>query len=757
MATNERYPQVALSGWCLLLLLSGLAGSGCGRPRQAGSDPGFDPLFDPQLTALDAAAPTTRFDGGGGSLLLGEGWAPPQDDHPQGTEVVPTAWAVGEEATIWVERPPVSPVDFRANCRPLTFDGAPQQTVTLAAGARTLGVLALADGWQELRLPLPADALEPGLNRLRLTFAYARKPKEVLPGSEDPRRLAVACQYLALVPRLVSDGGFPHAALDERTRTLRLPPGAHATFPLPAASAVSLRLGRVSSGCRRCRLRVGLLGAGGEESLWQGKAARASGLSVPFSTAEQGLSRLRLAWVGAGDSPVTVQLPPGFLEITRPSRAPARRPVHVFVYLIDTLRADSLSPERRTSPQIAAFARDGVTYRNAWSASSWTLPAVVSILTGTYPFRHGVMRGNTRFSGDVVPSLATLLAAAGYDTLGISQSYVASARFGIDAGFDRFYLSDQLNGRLSRSQEIRRYLLAGLLERRESRRPLFAYVHTVAPHSPYAPTGENRRFERETPGTLAAENYLPSLFLTQDFGDDPREVAHLRALYDGEVAYADRELGRFVALLRHLDLYDDSLIVLLSDHGEEFGEHGGFDHGRTLYEELLRIPLIIKYPHSQGAGRMIAERVSVVDVLPTILKAAGVATDGLAFDGTSILPADLDSRPPSRRMVFAEVNPMRSRILEPVDYRAVVLDDLKCIESLTGRDQFGREIPRWQTFDLGRDPRERLPLNPDAPGSERCRGLLQGWLGARQHQRGESQPAVDAEALDQLRALGYID
>src|SRR5262249_38129382 len=152
------------------------------------------------------------------------------------------------------------------------------------------------------------------------------------------------------------------------------------------------------------------------------------------------------------------------------------------------------------------------------------------------------------------------------------------------------------------SERVRGLLWQYLLHRQNADRPMFTYIHVGDPHAVYNPPESDRELAARQPGTLPPQLYDPQIFLKEGFGKNRASTAHLRALYEGEVRYADRQFGIFLDLLRYLDLYDDSLIVLVADHGEEFYEHGGFDHGRTLYEELLHVPLIIKLPNSKGGG-----------------------------------------------------------------------------------------------------------------------------------------------------------
>jgi arylsulfatase A-like enzyme len=459
---------------------------------------------------------------------------------------------------------------------------------------------------------------------------------------------------------------------------------------------------------------------------------------------------------------VAFSLPDDFVEL-EPTEPGAAAPMpHVFLYLVDTLRADALAAyggEPGLTPSMNAFGDGAVVYEDARVASSWTLPSVVSILTGVYPFRHHVMKGDVKFDTDVLPGLGRLLAERGYETVAISQSFVVSGAFGIDRDFEDFFLNNQLHGHKLGSQSIRKALVHWLAAPgREEGAPIFAYLHSVDPHAPYSPPPGYRELAESAPGTLPPAKYRPSVFMTERrLASMPREVEHLEALYLGEVSYTDRQFGLFLDLLRRLDLYDPSLILLVSDHGEEFAEHGGFDHGRTLYDELLEVPLIAKFPQDRWADTRVARPVSTVDILPTVLALTGEAEAVVARHGESLIPDDAAPGAP-RRGIFAEVNPAAAPHAGAVDLRALAVSGLKCIQNMTGVDQFGRRAPEWSVYDLGADPGEQETLAPATVETRRCREALVRWLAARQaaDEALATGAATSEETREHLRALGYI-
>jgi arylsulfatase A-like enzyme len=461
--------------------------------------------------------------------------------------------------------------------------------------------------------------------------------------------------------------------------------------------------------------------------------------------------------------------------VAAPGPAAPRRPLagrpDVFLYLIDTLRADSVGvygSALPTTPRIDAFSRDAVVFDGVRSASSWTLPAVFSILSGRYPFHHGVHLPGDRLPGDGGAWLPVLLERAGYETLGISQWLLGGDGFGVTRGFESFFLNIYGNAKMP-SADARWFLAENLRRPRRPERPLFCFLHTVDPHAEYEPRGEDRRFADARPGKLAPELYNPQIFLARGLGKDPADVAHLRALYEGEVHAADREFGAFVDLLKAGGMYDESLIVLIADHGEEFAEHGAFDHGRTLFDELLRVPLLVKFPRSMGiVPRRLTVPASNLDVAPTVLAAIGRnigsvgsgfgSSSGPGFDGESLVEAARGERnTAARRTLYSETKVEPSPESQGVDLEAVILGDLKCIGDPAGKDQFGKPVATVRAYDLRADPGERSPLPAGGREQARCAGELARFAArARAEAPAPFRLPLSDEATARLRALGYV-
>lgn len=747
-------------------------------------------LADPAVANLDAAAPFFSA-AGCGSILLRDGWRSVafSDDAP-----FPYVWVGGTAATFEVPRPLTAagdPADteyvLSVDAGGILYTGEPQW-MELFAGERSLGRRNLDYFWKTVEIPVPAGILTADWNELRFEFAWARSPKDA-GQSDDDRVLSAAVARIALRPRGTDSPPVarlkPTESVD--TASLHLPREAVVTWPLPRHASVELslpvsNLPKAGSGDGAdegsCRFTASLLG---DEVRPLHPSLEHGTLSLRFDTGAE-WSHLAVGWCPDGEGPAqaradaVLEVPPDALTwqptVDAAAQMEAKHP-DVFLYLVDTLRADALSiyGGHTPTPHVAELARDAVTYRQAWSASTWTLPATVSLLTGVPPSRHGVDTGHQKLGESSVAPLAERLGRAGYSTLGLSQSLVASPLFGLERGFDHFRLDNQLGSKALRSHQLRRLFLRylsdpGLSEPSTEDRPRFVYLHAVAPHSPYLPTDGFERPAAELPGQLSAAAYDPHRFDLTWPRPGSQDIAKLRALYDGEAAWADQQVGRFVRLLRHLGLWDDALFVFTSDHGEEFGEHDGFDHGRTLFEEQLRVPLVVRYPGGALGGTVVERPVSTMDVVPTVLALADVSDDGgssqesegAKLAGRDLLAPGKATGSAEDRWLLGVVNPVSAEPLQAVDYVALRRGSLKCLMSRLPHDQFGRPVPRYRVFDLTSDPDESSPLPDDDPRVVECSVAWDEFESLENDagQTGGDGPLTDEETLEELRALGYL-
>jgi arylsulfatase A-like enzyme len=356
----------------------------------------------------------------------------------------------------------------------------------------------------------------------------------------------------------------------------------------------------------------------------------------------------------------------------------------VVLYLVDTLRADHLGLygyRRGTDPELRRFAQDAVVFDAAIASSSWTKPSVASLFTSLPASEHRCVQFYTPLDPSFV-TLAERMREAGYATGAVVANRLVHAKDGrFDQGFAFFTSPPEPQ----RAAEVVDEALRFLDDRKG--RPTFLYVHALDPHSPYSPPPPFDRRYGPAP-TAARPASEPYHYRKRD------DLARIVAQYDGEIAYGDREFGRFVQALKQRGLYDRALIVFLSDHGEEFLDHGDWVHGHTLFDELVRVPLVVKYPGRQHAGRRVGHQVQLLDALPTILKTQGLAVPAAPAVAGRPLEESFHAGAVERPAVF------ETKYREYVAYGA-----------RTRAGKYVRQVspqPREMLFDLTRDPRERL-------------------------------------------------
>lgn len=426
----------------------------------------------------------------------------------------------------------------------------------------------------------------------------------------------------------------------------------------------------------------------------------------------------------------------------------APRP-NVVLVLADTLRADHLGAygyERAATPRFDALAAEGYLFEEARAQAPCTFPSANSILTGRLPVAFlGQEEEGAMGIPASIPSLAEILDEAGWATAAVSASPIVRATAGthnpgggFGRGFDRF-------------DEDCEWRSGGCIQRRVERlidelpEPFFLYLHYLDPHDPYRPPAEwprplARGGEGLSGATLSGDpRPLESAFY--DEGDasglTARALDHLRGLYDAEIAYWDEQLGRLLDLLETTGRLEETIVVVLSDHGESFFEHRHLRHCRSLFDTEIRTPLVLRLPRSLAAGppRRIAAQAANLDVVPTLLDYLELPRDGLRLAGASLRPA-IEGRSVERPPVFASW----------VGLRAVQDGRYKLIAASDGGGS-------W-LFDLAADPAERVNL---AATRVRQRRLLERhlreWV-ARTH-AGATDDAERA-MLERLEGLGYL-
>lgn len=439
--------------------------------------------------------------------------------------------------------------------------------------------------------------------------------------------------------------------------------------------------------------------------------------------------------------------------------APPAGAPNVFLVSIDTLRPDHLGSygyRRATSPTIDALAAAGARFTNAVSPTSWTLPAHVTLLTALPPEVHGVEQDQFRI-GSGVTTLAQVLHQRGYATAGFVSGPYLDAGYGFARGFDHYddysalRISSWAVHRARTSPALVDSTTRWLAEWHEqpTRRPFFVFLHMWDVHYDFNPPPPyDTMFDPDYRGTVTTEDFETSS--TVHAGMDPRDLEHVVALYDGEIRYTDDHLGRLIDVLRRLAVLDDTLVVVTSDHGEEFYEHGNKGHHKELYDESIRIPLVLRFPGRISAGIVVDAQSRLADVAPTILAltntpvppAFGLDPSLRAYAGRSLVPALSAGASLPPVPAFASLQPAAMTAVRHADRKLIVRPFA---------------TPQQLLFDLAADPGER---SDRAVADGATATALQQELRAWSDTAALAAKRTDAAAMDEehkaaLRALGY--
>jgi arylsulfatase A-like enzyme len=483
-------------------------------------------------------------------------------------------------------------------------------------------------------------------------------------------------------------------------------------------------------------------------------------------------------------------------------RPGADRPPNVVLVVIDTLRRDRVSAygyHRKTSPNLDRLAAEGALFERAYTTASWTLPAHASLFTGLYTASHGTDNGRIRLPS-AHRTLAEILAEAGYRTAGFSANPWLSTMSGLDQGFETFeYLGIQtttsgfflnlFKGRLRLllhgtdrldlgAADITDRLLRWISDVRRGGEPFFVFLNYMEVHEPYGTVPEpffsaflseqlprdiGRGWVRETPLFLCAScdpSFDSLLECRADRWHVPEEqLRHAVDLYDAGLLYVDHHIGRILDSLERDGMLEHTVVLVTSDHGESLGERGQMGHGGLLYNSVLDIPLLVRYPPAFAPGTRISEAVSLVDVLPTVEELAGLARSDLP-DTVSLLPGSGLAGRPER--VLTEYVPIAENVWKAVGRR------LRCDYHIAGRSsaslQKGHEKLIWSStgelelFDLAADPREERNLVSARPEAARnLEAELRAWRLALLSRSEDGETfELDPATKQTLESLGYI-
>jgi arylsulfatase A-like enzyme len=761
-----------------LLATLGLAaalGAGCpGRPKAV--------VYD-----LAARAPVAEAWSGADVLRFGTPAAEPRLTEgfyrEAGGAEEPFIWSKGEAEVVFQWGAAESRV---AILDAAPYPGVKGQSVEVRLNGAKVDGFRLNDTRLRYRVALPASAQRAGDNRLRFVFAGTASPADADPKSLDKRQLAAAFYTLVTGPSsdpsledlLARDAPRPFAVGEEKgvpsltllgpavvRFALRLPPGAELRFTpelLPAA--------RAAAGAASFRVTVESA-TGGEREIWgrvvdaRAKAAGEQAVRLPGSAGDivrVGLAvgeagSPRFAWgrfvaprvVGAGGSDPLEPLP---VSAEDDARADGLRKglsgANVLLIILDAGRAQSFGTygyARPTTPEIDRIAGEGVVFERVTTPAVYTLGAMSSVWTSQYPDRHhSEVSFSARLPKDRL-TLAELLSAQGVHTAGFVANAVAGKGFGFDRGFVEFHEVFRTLG--SRGDVFRQALPPWLAANRDRR--FFAYVHFREPHFPYDPEPPfDTKFGPDGPIPKAARR--DAAFFTdvnqgrRPFGDAERE--HLARLFDGNLAFADQEVGALRRAMEAEGLWEKTVVIVAADHGEELFERGWIGHNVHLYEPSVHVPLIVRFPKGTGpAGRRVAALADLLDVAPTIADVFGTLGKGGSdreFQGRSLLPV-VEGAPGKPALLSRTVWDRPRYALRDERWKYLYYT------------QTGQE---W-LYDLQEDPGETRDLAATEPlRTAYYRQALHAWTLrlARRGPTGSETAELSREQCENLKALGYI-
>lgn len=671
------------------------------------------------------------------------------ESREQGTSVS----TFGKTARLYLPAEAKRPMQIRLRAKPYAT-GA----LVVYANGKTAGEARVtkADGFTEIVIPIDEALIRAGENSIMLRATQTTKVRgkarslavdwiRFEPASAspvDPRSLAIEQMAVGGVGRRVITLG-PRAQVDW---FVEVPEGGTLVFGsgLGAGKASTLLLELRSDRSRGSTRRVDVGSAWSDQQV---KLDSVGGQIVRVRFRNEGAAPIAL-------SDVRIVRPLGEVaSIETPAR-------NVIVLLIDTLRASKVHayyPKTRVkTPTLDEFAAQGTLFERSQAPENWTKPSVASVLTSLHPATHG-----TKEDASKLPSSALMLSEvykkAGFRTASfIANGYVSNA-FGFDQGWDYYtnYIREQRDTTASTVfGEARAWI-----EKNKDHR-FFVYIQTIDPHVPYDPPDRFLKMYDPAPYNGQVQNRRTALMLDdakknpKKYNFTPRDKERIEALHDGEISYHDEHFGQFLAKLRALGLDENTLIVVTSDHGEEFQEHGSWGHGHSVYQELLGVPLMFRWPGVIPAKLRVAPVVSTIDIGPTVLEASGVPIPD-EFEGHSLLGFMRGDWPAGPYVAFSDFLDHR-RVIRGGDWKMIVRGNLSQV-----------------MFDLENDYWEREELDgTEQPIAQRYLRTLHGqFLGAEDRGRwlapngslqagkkplSQEKQEMTPELCRQLVALGYI-
>ncbi len=493
------------------------------------------------------------------------------------------------------------------------------------------------------------------------------------------------------------------------------------------------------------------------------------------------------------------------------------RPPNIILVVMDTVRADHLSCygyHRKTTPNIDGIAKHGILYENGFSAAPWTPPSHASIFTGKYPSHHKTLGKDICLRKENT-TIAEALSNNGYVTFGLTCCQILGHGSGFEKGFAQYAevqessLPSLIKRENSHARDLLRKIIYGpdkgthqatqeiknfIRMRRTRDRPFFVFVNYFTAHTPYDPPNPfkkkfceefdesklylkellvNKVLRRSTEKIVGNNLDFQKLkwmasggggfsFAAKEVSVNDAEWRILKSWYDGEIAYLDQQIGNLVDFLHENDVFDNTCLIVTSDHGENFGEHGLAVHPLCLYDSLLRVPLIISCPVLIPQGGRLPGLVSLVDIYPTILEMANVRNHREDVDGKSLFPF---GTPKIHDFACAEYGSLRSQgfgglnawSLKSSTRDKLLKIDRGCKSIRTSEHKYILWSDKEELYNIRDDPKEQMDISKDYPDiAQNLKKQLESTIDVSYLGPKDFPHKQKKQILDRLRALGYV-
>ena len=552
---------------------------------------------------------------------------------------------------------------------------APKQRLSVFVNEKPLPALDVDATWKSYDVPVPAGVIQPGENKLRLTFRAAGT-------TTSGKRSAAAVERITLGPppppgtaaataSVASAGAAALGGVSQRALSVAGGPSRISFYvQVPDAAKLALSVGSQSAGASAL-IRVA---TDGRPARTLHEAAATPGWSdAALDLAPEAGRAARIDFEARGGA-VLWGTPRIVVKAPAPAAAPSTTKMdRIFVWMVDTFRADKMraynAKTRVETPSYDAFAADATRFEWAHVPGTWSLPSHASLLTGVYPTVHKAVAHESKLSRDV-PFVAEDMKKAGYRTAIFSSNGYVSGKWGFERGWDEYrnFIRESLpNGADYLWKTAKSWILGN------QQKAQFVYLATVDPHVIYNPKKEFLDRYWTAPYRGPIKPTLTGIQLGKIKAGALKvndiDKAYLEALHDAEITQSDAAFATFIADLKAAGVYDTSAVIVVSDHGDEFWDHGDVGHAQSVYQELVRIPLLIRAPGRFPRGRVVKADVEVMDVYATMLDLAGI-TPAAAVQGASLVSLAADEVGQSPRAALS-LNGGISRGMKVGRYRLI--------------------------------------------------------------------------------------